>query len=83
MYPLRMPGPITQHQQSPGRKVCAFCVKDLWEIDYKDYPTLKPHMDYFGNIRQRSRTGTCLQHQKMLKTAIERARFMGMLAYRK
>jgi ribosomal protein S18 len=25
----------------------------------------------------------CLKHQKMLKTAIERARFMGMLSYRK
>lgn len=52
-------------------------------IDYKDYPVMKPFIDYFGNIRNRYYTGTCLKHQKMLKNAIERARFMGMLAYRK
>lgn len=75
--------PEKLHRPGPERKVCSFCEKDIQEIDYKDYPTLKPHVDYFGNIRNRSRTGTCLQHQKMLKTAIERARFMGMLAYRK
>lgn len=52
-------------------------------IDYKDYPTMKPFIDYFGNIRKRYYTGICLKHQKMLKNAIERARFMAMLAYRK
>lgn len=62
---------------------CSFCTGNVRDIDFKDYPLLKPHVDYFGNIRKRHRTGTCLRHQKMLKTAIERARFMGMLAYRK
>lgn len=71
------------HRPEQEKKACSFCEKGIREIDYKDYPLLKPHVDYFGNIRNRSRTGTCLQHQKMLKTAIERARFMGMLAYRK
>lgn len=52
-------------------------------IDYKDYPTIKPYTDYFGNIRNRYYTGVCLRHQKMLRHAIELARFMGMLAYRK
>ena len=65
------------------KKICTFCEKDVAFLDYKDYPTLKSHVDYFGNIRKRYHTGTCLKHQKMLKTAIERARFMGMLAYRK
>ena len=72
-----------QHRPDNKRRVCSFCEKGIADVDYKDYPTLKPHVDYFGNIRQRSHTGTCLRHQKMLKTAIERARFMGMLAYRK
>lgn len=64
-------------------RACSFCTDNVRDIDFKDYPLIKPHVDYFGNIRQRHRTGTCLRHQKMLKTAIERARFMGMLAYRK
>lgn len=77
------------HQSSQKRrpdlrsKKCDFCEKETVYIDWKDYPTLKPHMDYFSNIRRRYLSGTCLRHQKMLRQAIERARFMGMLAYRK
>lgn len=67
----------------PSQKKCSFCEKETVYIDYKDYPTLKPAMDYFGNIMKRYYTGVCLRHQKMLKSAIERARFMAMLAYRK
>jgi len=72
-----------KQQRDPRRKQCAFCDKGTQYIDYKDYPTIKPYIDYFGNIRQRYYSGVCLKHQKMLKTAVERARFMGMLAYRK
>ena len=64
-------------------KECHFCEKETVYIDWKDYPTLKPHVDYFGSMRKRFLTGVCLQHQKMLRQSIERARFMGMLAYRK
>ncbi|OGJ59849.1 30S ribosomal protein S18 [Candidatus Peribacteria bacterium RIFCSPHIGHO2_01_FULL_55_13] len=77
-----------QQQQKPrrpdlrGRK-CDFCEKQTQHMDWKDYPLLKTHVDYFGNVRRRFLSGTCLQHQKMLRLAIERARFMGMLAYRK
>jgi small subunit ribosomal protein S18 len=72
-----------QRRQDPRLKQCPFCTHGAKYIDYKDFPTIKPYMDYFGNIRKRYYTGICLKHQKMLKTAIERARFMGMLAYRK
>ncbi|MBM3228080.1 30S ribosomal protein S18 [Candidatus Peribacteria bacterium] len=64
-------------------KECPFCANNTQYIDWKDYPTLKAHIDYFGAIRRRFLTGTCLHHQKMLRQAVERARFMGMLAYRK
>jgi small subunit ribosomal protein S18 len=70
-------------QQAPRRKKCAYCEKGTLYIDWKDYPTLKLHIDYFGNIRPRYLSGTCLRHQKMLRAAIERARFMAVLAYRK
>ena len=74
---------VTQQRTDLRAKKCPFCLKGAKYIDYKDYPTIKPFTDYFGNIRQRYYTGVCLKHQKMLKTAVERARFMGMLAYRK
>ncbi len=80
-------------RSDPTLKKCPFCPKrggkdhanvpGVAYIDYKDYPLIKPLIDYFGNIRKRYYTGVCLKHQKMLKNAVERARFMGMLAYRK
>lgn len=72
-----------QRRTDPRFKKCPFTEKGVKYIDWKDYPTIKPYLDYFGNIRQRYYTGVSLKHQKMLKKAIERARFMGMLAYRK
>ncbi len=73
----------TQRRPDPRLKKCSFCERNTLYVDYKDYPTLKPYIDYFGSIRNRYYTGVCLKHQKMLKAAIERARFMAMLAYRK
>lgn len=78
-----MAGNPKQQRRDPRKKKCTFCLKGARYIDYKDYPTIKPLLNYFGSIRQRYYTGTCLRHQKMLKTAVERARFMGMVAYRK
>ncbi len=76
-----------EQRSDPRLKKCPFCGgadrQGAKYIDYKDYPVMKPLIDYFGNIRSRYYTGTCLKHQKMLKNAIEKARFMGMIAYRK
>lgn len=72
-----------QRRPDPRFKKCPFCEKQAKYIDWKDYPTLKEYVDYFGNIRKRYYSGVCLKHQKMLRMGIERARFMGMLAYRK
>ena len=77
------PQQVLQRRPDPRTKKCSFCLKETTFIDYKDYPTLKPFLDYFGNIRNRYYTGVCLRHQKMLKGAVERARFMAMLSYRK
>ncbi len=74
---------VSQRRTDPRHRKCPFCDKGVQYIDYKDYGTIKEYTDYFGNIRQRYYTGTCLKHQKMLREAIERARYMGMLAYRK
>lgn len=72
-----------QKRTSPKDKKCPFCEKEIGYIDWKDYPIMKPFVDYFGNIMKRYYTGVCLKHQKMLKNSIDRARFMGMMAYRK
>jgi len=77
------PTPQQHHRTDPRLKECAFCESGTVHIDYKDYGLLKPFIDYFGNIRNRYYSGVCLRHQKKLREAVERARFLGMLAYRK
>lgn len=78
-----------QNRSDPRLKKCTFCgdpsskSSGALYIDYKDYGAMKPYIDYFGNIRKRYYSGVCLKHQKMLRLSVERARFMGMLAYRK
>ncbi len=72
-----------QSMSNKTKKICPFDREGVKYFDYKDFGTLKPYIDYFGNIRKRYYSGLCLKHQKMLKNAVERARFMGMLAYRK
>jgi small subunit ribosomal protein S18 len=80
-----------QNMTAPQKRSCPFCGSDRSRegkqknahIDYKDYPLLKKFTDYFGNIKKRYYTGVCLFHQKQLREAVERARFMGLLAYRK
>ena len=72
-----------QQRSDPRLKECTFCEKQALYIDYKDFFAMKPFLDYFGNIRNRYYTGVCLKHQKMLREAVERSRFLAMLAYRK
>lgn len=73
----------SQRRSDLTKKECPFCESGAKYIDWKDYPAMKPFIDYFGNIMKRYYTGLCLKHQKMLKNSVERARFMGMMAYRK
>ena len=75
--------PQTNTSTPPRKRSCPFCKRSASHIDYKDYPLLKNFTDYFGNIKKRYYTGVCLRHQKRLKEAVERARFVGLIAYRK
>ena len=75
--------PQTNSSVPPGKRSCPFTKARVTYIDWKDYPTLKNFTDYFGNIKKRYYTGVSLRHQKSLRRAIERARFMGLLPYRK
>ena len=56
------------------RKVCAFCVDKVENIDYKDIARLRRYMSERGKILPRRVTGTCARHQRALTTAIKRAR---------
>ena len=63
------------------RKVCAFCVDKVEQIDYQDAQKLKRYLSERSKILPRRTTGTCAMHQRQLTDAIKRARHVALLPY--
>lgn len=61
------------------RKVCYFTMIKAEYIDYKDVATLKRFVTESGKILPRRITGTSAKFQRLLATAIKRARTMALL----
>ena len=59
--------------------VCRFCEAKVRYIDFKDAETLMKFQTEKGKIMPRRITGNCLDHQKMLATAIKRARIVALV----
>ena len=69
------------HGRKPHKKVCAFCVDKVEQIDYKDVPRLRRYLSERAKIVPRRISGTCARHQRQLTTAIKRARHVALLPY--
>ncbi len=65
----------------PRRKVCIFCKDKIADIGYKEAVKLRPFVSDRGKIEPRRKTGTCARHQRLLSTAIKRARHLAILPY--
>ena len=63
------------------RKVCAFCAEKAEYIDYKDTAKLRRYVSERAKILPRRVTGTCAKHQRMVTTAVKRARHMALMPY--
>jgi len=63
------------------KKVCAFCVDRIYDIDYKDIPRLRRYLSERAKVVPRRVTGTCARHQRQLTQAIKRARHIALLPY--
>ena len=63
------------------KKVCAFCVDKATSIDYKDVAKLRRFISERGKILPRRITGNCAKHQRLLTTAVKRARHVAILPY--
>ena len=61
------------------KKVCYFTKNKIEYIDYKDVELLKKFISANGKITPRRVTGTSAKYQRMLTTAIKRARQMALL----
>ncbi len=69
-------------KKMPRKKVCAFCQEKLSAVDYKDVNRLKKFITEGGKIVPRRMSGTCAAHQKLLATAIKRARIVALLPFK-
>ncbi len=65
----------------PTRKVCSLCAGKVEVLDYKDADKLRVYITDRGKIAPRRRTGTCARHQRVVCTAIKRARHLALLPY--
>ena len=75
-----MPRENSERPRRPRREVfvprdCKLC-QDLVVIDYKQPDLLRKFMTERGKILPRRFTGNCAMHQRLLTTAIKRARTM-------
>ena len=68
-------------QRMGRRKVCYFTKNKIEYIDYKDVELLKRFISANGKIIPRRVTGTREKYQRMLASAIKRARQMALLPY--
>lgn len=65
----------------PKRKPCTFCVDKAIDVNYKDVGRLKKYVSERGKILPRRISGNCARHQRMLTTAVKRARIIAFLPF--
>ena len=63
------------------RKKCRFCRLKMGAIDYKDVQTLTKLTTNQGKLFSRKRSGNCASHQRSARTAVKRARFIGLMPF--
>jgi small subunit ribosomal protein S18 len=74
-------GRLAQRQRLKRESSCRFCRDRLEYVDYKDVITLQSLCRSQGRITAGKRSGNCARHQRMVKRAIKRARFIGLMSF--
>ena len=68
--------------RKPRRKVCAFCVDKVENIDYKTIAKYsRKVLSERAKIIPRRVTGTCARHQRQLTVAVKRARIIALIPF--
>ena len=68
--------------RKPRRKVCAFCVAKVENIDYKTIGKYsRKVLSERAKIIPRRVTGTCARHQRQLTVAVKRARIIALIPF--
>ena len=72
---------MIQKKRMKKKKVCTFCVDKMDFLDYKDVTKMRRFISERGKILPRRITGTCARHQRVVTTAIKRARHLALLPF--
>ncbi len=64
-----------------SKKICKFCAEHIDFVDYKDIKLLQRYLNSYGKIESRKRSGNCMKHQRMVTTALKRARHLALLPF--
>ncbi len=64
-----------------GRKRRPQITRKVRQIDHKNVPLLKKYLNEFGQIEARRRSGNAPVTQRMIATAIKRARILALLPF--
>lgn len=73
--------PISKKTSSRVNKVCHYCINNRLIVDYKDIGTLRRFVSSYMKIAPRRRSGLCAKHQRLVATAIKRARQGALMGY--
>lgn len=76
-----MRGTKRKAKRRPAAERCRFCREEVAAVDYKDLENLQRLMSSEAAIFSKKRSGNCSHHQRMVKQAVKRARFLALLPY--
>ncbi|MFH0776813.1 MAG: 30S ribosomal protein S18 [Patescibacteria group bacterium] len=68
-------------KNSSVRKLCKFCAAKTEFIDYKNVRILRRYVNLDGKIQPRRYSGNCMKHQRMLSSAIKKARIAALIPF--
>jgi len=63
------------------KRVCRFCVEKIKSIDYKDLKRMEAFLTERGKMTSTRLSGNCAKHQRRLKRAMNKARFLALVPY--
>ena len=63
------------------KKVCQMCAGK--DVNYKNVDIIKKYINESGKMLPRRVTGTCAKHQRFVSIQVKRARFIGLIPYKK
>lgn len=72
---------LESRKRRPLSKRCPFTAAGWKTIDYKDIETLRRFITERGKILPRRITGVSAHFQRLLNTAVKRARYIGLLSF--